>query len=493
MSRFRLTVASGRVAQLAFVLLALAGCATVDPYAAQPMAQNLQRDDDVGYCARLFADIDRRVESLGVRDAEAHRIAGFPYLRVDRFSATLAPHATGAAQQQAWRARLQQLDETARAIELANAALSVDDLPRCRRLLDAADVADGASIESLRAAAKVPDNYSIALRALGVYPLARLPFAAGIARWHADTRSAFATTLDALPVRGQLRRYVPAQLASNPPPTPGVDTLGVPVISAAETAALFARHAPVLEIDVAGGFDRIGALKLDADDRVIVDAAVPVVYTRLTYALLGGLIHPQLVYTFWFSERPPAAGAAFDLLAGKLDGVVWRVTINAAGDALVYDSMHACGCYHLFFPTDKVIARDLPATLDETLFIPQTVSGALSDKRAVLRIESGTHYLQRVSMSAQASSLMQSAAMAYAVQDERSLATLARRAGGTRSAYDEDGFIAGSERAERWFFWPMGIESAGQMRQWGHHATAFVGRRHFDDPMLFDAYFELRR
>jgi len=37
----------------------------------------------------------------------------------------------------------------------------------------------------------------------------------------------------------------------------------------------------------------------------------------------------------------------------------------------------------------------------------------------------------------------------------------------------------------------MGIESAGQLRQWGRHATAFVGRRHFDDPMLLDSYFAL--
>jgi hypothetical protein len=37
----------------------------------------------------------------------------------------------------------------------------------------------------------------------------------------------------------------------------------------------------------------------------------------------------------------------------------------------------------------------------------------------------------------------------------------------------------------------MGITSAGQMRQWGNHATAFVGRRHFDDPDLFERYFEL--
>jgi hypothetical protein len=27
------------------------------------------------------------------------------------------------------------------------------------------------------------------------------------------------------------------------------------------------------------------------------------------------------------------------------------------------------------------------------------------------------------------------------------------------------------------------------MRQWGHHATAFVGRRHFDDADLLDRRF----
>jgi hypothetical protein len=51
--------------------------------------------------------------------------------------------------------------------------------------------------------------------------------------------------------------------------------------------------------------------------------------------------------------------------------------------------------------------------------------------------------------------------------------------------------IPGTQRPERFFFWPMGIASAGQMRQWGRHATAFVGRRHFDDPYLLDRYFTL--
>jgi hypothetical protein len=61
---------------------------------------------------------------------------------------------------------------------------------------------------------------------------------------------------------------------------------------------------------------------------------------------------------------------------------------------------------------------------------------------------------------------------------------------GTRSAYGPDALIAGTERSERFFAWPTGIESVGQMRQWGHHATALVGRRYFDDPDLFDRYFE---
>jgi len=71
------------------------------------------------------------------------------------------------------------------------------------------------------------------------------------------------------------------------------------------------------------------------------------------------------------------------------------------------------------------------------------------------------------------------------------LRSLARPDGGRRSAFGPDGLIAGSERAERFVFWPMGIASAGAMRQWGRQATAFVGRRHIDDADLIERRFEL--
>ena len=46
-----------------------------------------------------------------------------------------------------------------------------------------------------------------------------------------------------------------------------------------------------------------------------------------------------------------------------------------------------------------------------------------------------------------------------------------------------------SVRKERFFLWPMGVPYAGAMRQWGHHAVAFVGKRYFDDPFLLNKFF----
>jgi hypothetical protein len=60
---------------------------------------------------------------------------------------------------------------------------------------------------------------------------------------------------------------------------------------------------------------------------------------------------------------------------------------------------------------------------------------------------------------------------------------------GQRSLYRADGLIAGSQRLERWLLWPSGVRSPGAMRQWGRHATAFIGRAHFDDPHLLERYF----
>jgi hypothetical protein len=51
------------------------------------------------------------------------------------------------------------------------------------------------------------------------------------------------------------------------------------------------------------------------------------------------------------------------------------------------------------------------------------------------------------------------------------------------------GIAPGSERLERFILWHTGVLSPGAMRQWGRHAVAFVGKRHFDDPFFMDKMF----
>jgi hypothetical protein len=480
-------IATPTVAVFAAASLLLAGCAVADPYAQAPVREHLDRPDDVGACARLLRELDGRVDAAGIRDAGAPRVPGFPYLRVDRFTASLGERAErlgtdGAA---AWVALMAAADRAARAAEQGPAA-AVADIDACRDRLAAAD---RDRLPALRAAASVPDDYSLARRAIGLYPLTRIPFAQGVRAWQHDTREVFAVPLDRLARSGTVQRYAPASGApALAPPAVGAAALGLPAASAAELAALAARHAPLLEVDTATDDDRPGALRWSGDaDRpsIGVDTRQPLAYLRAVHTHFAGQIRLQLVYTFWFPARPPTQ--PFDLLAGRIDGLVWRVTLDEAGAPLVYDSIHPCGCYHLFFPTATVAAKPAPDTLDEGLFAPQTAPDLAPGQRITLHIGAGSHDLRRVTAGPAGGR----SATAYRLQDEQALRRLPWPAGGTRSAYGPDGLVPGTERAERWLFWPMGIASAGQMRQWGRHATAFVGRRHFDDPSLLDAYFAL--
>jgi hypothetical protein len=150
--------------------------------------------------------------------------------------------------------------------------------------------------------------------------------------------------------------------------------------------------------------------------------------------------------------------------------------------------MHPCGCYHQFFPTPRAELRPTEPTLDETAFVPQRLPGLEAHSRIALRIESGTHYLQRILVEAPAPPT----ASRYALAPYDRLRRLPRADGGSASYFGPDGFVPGTERSERYFFWPMGIANPGAMRQWSRHATAFLGRRHFDDPFLIERYFVLR-
>jgi hypothetical protein len=126
--------------------------------------------------------------------------------------------------------------------------------------------------------------------------------------------------------------------------------------------------------------------------------------------------------------------------------------------------------------------------------VPLALPDAPRGSRVRVRVAADTHYVSGIDFVTNREAPYHAPLTSnatYRLADEHDLRSLPIQNGGRRSLYGQDGLVAGTERTERWLFWPMGIESAGAMRQWGRHATAFVGRRHFDDHDLVERRFEL--
>ena len=104
-----------RAAALAFALLA-AGCASL-PDRVQLAAPSVADRE----CFGLYARLDAAAERAGVRDAEADRVDGFPWLRVNRMLAAVAPRARASDPAFAqWLRAMSALDIDASAVELGN-------------------------------------------------------------------------------------------------------------------------------------------------------------------------------------------------------------------------------------------------------------------------------------------------------------------------------------------------------------------------------------
>lgn len=452
-------------------------------------------------CARFFTRLDETIAAAAVADGQDARVGGFPYLRVDRFLAGDWRPGPGDDGFDQWVGLLRKLDTDARWFEIRNlpagrlGSVAGDaTAPRevhqrvmnCAALLMARDLDDPDMRARLYQAGVVPDDYRLFYRAAGLYPLTSIPFYAGVKRLHHDIREDFRPPLEALPVSGRLVRYAPDTAPSpDPAEVAGIlrraedNPLDVPLPPAEDRARLFRFFAPILEIDVARDDDRIGRPYWAGDALPSIDTSRPVVYTYLSHARFEAKTLLQLNYVVWFPARP--AKGPLDILAGRIDGINWRVTLDGDGRPLLYDSMHNCGCYHMFIPSGKLRFRGKDGGFEEPILIPQTLP--LAPGRVVLRVASRTHYLQRAYFDTAGSGER------YPLADYDTLRSLAFENQRRRSLFGEDGLVPGTQRPERWLFWPMGVESAGAMRQRGRHATAFVGRRHFDDPALVSRYF----
>lgn len=501
----------GRRSLIVAMLTGLAGCATQGAIPPQAISGDLANASSA-QCQATLESLDKTVAHAGVFDAEATPVPGYPFLRANRISVALKSsvdaNGDGKADSRAvwrdWVGQMRDLDRAARQSELSALDPGIDQeaVQHCADRL--AEGLAPSEYARLSKAVFVPNDYRDFQRVAGFYPITAIGVHHGYEKWKSENLGSFKLSQSQLRERGNWQDWHVAGPENLPVDmqTPR-DALGLWTPDKTTLARIARAYAPVFRVNVQGHDDEIGAPVWSGEPaKRGLDTDHPVIYYRLAHARFDGKWVPQLVYTIWFPARP--AQSAFDILAGKFDGLIWRVTLDQNGRPLIYDSIHPCGCYHLFFPTDLVTRKTVSQdkTIDETAETPGPVLDANAATPPVVWLDSVSHYILAVTPGANQNAAMPPKAHLAAMQPERDLTRLAYPAIGrdrglgapaTRSFYGPDGFVPGSDRLEWMILWPMGIERPGTMRQWGHHATSFVGKSQFDDPDILAHYFAIRR
>lgn len=457
-------------------------------------------------CRTFFQALDSAVTQAHVRDGQYYHWREFPYLRSTRFLSALQNTSMSDAQFAIWLQKMRELDQQARRLELQN-LFSVMRLPLAQKTMNSESILKQVSvcgerltktdISTLRQRQQshqlesYPDDYVTWLRWLGVYPLSSQLMKLGIRRYQKDIQQLYTIPISQLPTQGKLIRYT----AQTPFPKLEAQTIADILQSSARNNALefpepaeeelkllFSQFAPVLEIDTLSDADRIGSVRLLANGASQVDIQQPSAYHYTSYTIFSGRKLLQLNYTFWFPERPRQK--ALDLYAGHLDGIVWRVTLDTNGAPIVYDAIHPCGCYHMFFPVQGFTLRPQAKKLPEPPLVPQAVAAFNAQKYMIIRISALEHMIQRVYLSDEIH-----AAQYYRLSNYDQLRSLPLDQQRYASMFDTNGIVKHTQRSERFLLWTTGVRKTGSMRQQGRQVVAFRGRRHFDDAYLFDQLF----
>lgn len=419
-------------------------------------------------CHSWFADQQQALEQAGIHDAGSIRLEGYPHLRANRWLAFLHGEANTDARRQLWLELAREEALRGWRAELARLAPEQpwqDQLEQCLHQLTRHSAFYGVPVP------EVPDGYATWQRVLGIYPISRVLAGPSMRRYQRDMQRRLQR-----PARLPLRHYLPEDFTGNLPVPEDLapNAFDMPLPRESTRLALLAHYAPVLSIADPKDVNQPGTVVLNnGQPSVEVDTATA--YQWLSWTRYRGHNLLQLNYQFWFQRRPK--DGLLDIYAGELDSLIWRVTLKPDGNVLYYDTIHGCGCYHKVF----AVARGLdPASHDgDRPIFSRDLAPNAANGRVSLLLEPDTHYLVRVQDFKAEGELRR-----YRLMDADQLRRLPDQQGGVGSLYDRRGLVPASRRLERFLLWPLGVPSAGAMRQPGRHAIAFVGRRHFDDPTL---------
>lgn len=484
-----------------FFFVLLSGCAAFSP---QHPSFLRERPDE---CIQFFGKLDEVVDNSGARNVAAAQVPGFPYLRTTRFLSELGKTLDQPEEVQQWLDLLHSEDMRARRLEiLALTDADIESLgfsldghadrdallartARCSQTLLEHERWQPDLLGVLKDRLKVPGEYSLPMRVIGLYPLVALPVIYTTDRVHSRLKDSFRSDQASSSHSGNLVSFAPS---ISPPLSPQevqellirsrANPLRIPLLGEEETKALVHTFAPTIVQDVMDGYDRFGRMGWHGD-RLEVSTNQPAVYYYLTHALLKGEPVVQINYAFWYPERRGEKAPRIEW--GMIDGLTIRVSLDTTGKPFIVDIMNNCGCYHFYVPDEEALERIASKRFALDPFVPQYLPKFSPGERLGVRVVTGWHQVERLFSVPRTPQ-----DTPYELLPYDQLEALPRENGRYESMFDRHGIGKGATRPkEEVLFFSMGIPWVGAMRQRGNHAVLLVGRAYFDDPLLFEKNF----
>ena len=253
--------------------------------------------------------------------------------------------------------------------------------------------------------------------------------------------------------------------------------------------------------------DRFGKVTMSGSDvksaQPLIDVDSPTVYTYVESHEIAGQRVKQLVYNFWFPERPKLKGG-FDPEVGSTQGAIIRISLDAANRPVLYENVSSCGCYYKIFPSERLetmaaaqygsplkrkkfaLENDVPRKIDA--HIPNIVRH--SDRpRIIASYTAGAHDIASVEPYVDEEKEGSGSSVRYRLAPYEALENLPFN-GSTISMFDEDGLVRNADRPEATLLAASGIYHAGTPRQRGT-LMIYFDQADFDDPNLLSHYLRL--
>jgi hypothetical protein len=445
--------------------------------------------DELQPCVQLLLNFKHQVKQQRVDDAQLLWTNTYPHLAFDRFSLSLINQLHSHSARGQWLSYVSQQADKQRTIEYQNLPdkreFELPALAACAEQLAFANLSDQHFWQNLQRDPPVYDSdYQQWQRVLGLYPVTKLIARPIIDNEKNRIRNGFKQT-----VANKPRAYAPlfrASLSAQEIQNQfkyayAASDLSWPQLSEEQWSNLLSFYAPNWIIETATNDDKPGRIEFAGNGNAWVNPRQSVLYVFTSYTRFHGQILTQLNYNLWFANR--TAKSSFDPYAGKFDSILIRLTLNKHGQPYILDSIHSCGCYHMVFSLDPSLTF---APVDATVEAPITMhlaNKSPDNPPLTVLLSSGDHMIKGLHWDG----LDKYIPLSLLPYDQ--LRSLPFKPTYQRSLFDNAGMLRASKRAERWFLWPFGVKSAGAMRQIGHHATAFIGQRHFDDAFMLEHLF----